>query len=741
MHPEWVSSTRVTGDPGAVPGTGSLGVPVQPVRARGVVPEAGAPAPDTGGGAPEVAASVDVAVPAGVPVLWSWDAASGRVSCSARVRRVLRTAPADPLDLSAVRRLVLPRDRDRFDDLVLGLRVSPGAVQGTVRFLVPGGVVRVLHLWAVVRRDGEAVAGAFGGFLDVTGAADGVASLHDTLAALHATEELTGAGVWEWDPATAEMLWTAPMYALLGTAPGAVHPTLRLWRDAVHTLDRDRAARLNATTPDRVAPGAASRVETLRVVGADGVLRHVRCWSTVVRGPEGLRVQGAATEVSRQVRDQVRLERLSATDAVTGLVNRHALGQRLRHLLATEDGRAARDGGACGEVGLVLLDLDRFKGVNDALGHHVGDALLVEVSRRLHDLVPEGTVTARMGGDEFAVVPPAGTSRGELCRLAGEIVASMHLPCLLPGSVEMLSCSVSVGVTSRRGRSVGAEELLAEADLALYQAKDRGRGRYVVFDDELRARARARHLAERTLRTALDEDRLVLLYQPVVDLVTGRTVGAEALVRVRDDRSGRLLLPDSFIDVAEDTGLVVELDRWVIDHALDELCRWTHRSRVPWLAVNVSPRSMERPGVVRRLLDGLVERGLPPHLLKVELTERSFLGADPAGERSLRELIASGVPVGIDDFGTGYSALAYLQRFDLDFMKIDRSFVASVGAQGRADAVVTAIVALAHAHGMQVTAEGIEHPHQAGRLREIGCDLAQGYHFGRPAPTLPPDAC
>jgi EAL domain-containing protein (putative c-di-GMP-specific phosphodiesterase class I) len=300
----------------------------------------------------------------------------------------------------------------------------------------------------------------------------------------------------------------------------------------------------------------------------------------------------------------------------------------------------------------------------------------------------------------------------------------------------MLVCPVSVGVTSTSGREVGAPDLLSEADLALYQAKDSGRDRYVVFDDALKARARARHLAEQGLRAALEEDRLILEYQPIVQLGSGRVVGCEALVRIKAADCDLLLPPDTFIEVAEDTGLVVELDCWVIDTALNVLAGWAagHHAggQPPWLAINVSARSMEYPRVVERLIDGLEQHRLPPHLIKVELTEHSFLGTLPGAESALRQLIESGIPVGIDDFGTGYSALAYLQRFDLDFMKIDRSFVASVGDDHRADAVVTAIVDLAHAHGMQVTAEGIENPRQALRLRQIGCDFAQGFHFGRP---------
>jgi diguanylate cyclase (GGDEF)-like protein len=389
------------------------------------------------------------------------------------------------------------------------------------------------------------------------------------------------------------------------------------------------------------------------------------------------------------------------------------------------------------DVALLLLDLDRFKVVNDTLGHQVGDRLLVEVARRIEEALPEGGGTARMGGDEFVVIPPPGLPWLQVRRLAQSLVDRLRLPYVLPDSGEMLVCPASVGLTSTGGRRVGAQELLSEADLALYRAKDSGGDRYVVYDDALRLRAEGRHRAERLLRAALDEGRLTLRYQPVVDFADGRVVGAEALVRMATgpDGGGEVVGPDVFIEVAEDTGLVVELDCWVIDTAVAQVAAWMREAprgaRVPWLAVNVSPRSMEHPRVVRRLLDAVRRHGVSADLLKVELTEHSFLGTLPGGDATLRQLIGSGIPVGIDDFGTGYSALAYLQRFDLDFMKIDKSFVAAVGQEERADAVVTAIVDLAHAHGMRVTAEGVETPRQARRLREIGCDLAQGFHFGR----------
>jgi EAL domain-containing protein (putative c-di-GMP-specific phosphodiesterase class I) len=279
------------------------------------------------------------------------------------------------------------------------------------------------------------------------------------------------------------------------------------------------------------------------------------------------------------------------------------------------------------------------------------------------------------------------------------------------------------------------------AELALRRAKDSGRDRYVVYDDALRARSPSRHRTERLLRSALEQGRLAVAYQPIVDLADGRVVGAEALVRIRDESGAGLLGPDAFLDIAEDTGLVVDVDRWVIATAIDQVGRWAQQlppgADAPWVSVNVSTRSMEHPGTVRDLLDAVRDRRVAPTDLKVELTERSFLGALPGGDAALRRLLGSGIGVGVDDFGTGYSALGYLQRFQLAFLKIDRSFVAALEPDGqpdgRASAVVSAIVDLAHAHGMLVTAEGVETEHQARRLREMGCDLAQGFHFGRPA--------
>ncbi|MBL8931152.1 MAG: EAL domain-containing protein [Kineosporiaceae bacterium] len=656
--------------------------------------------------------------------LWSWDAATGATTHSASVGEIVGLGPADQLTIDTIRAALHPDDLPRFESALTRQLAGAPSVACTFRVNALDGE-RQVHAWGEVRRGpGGVLAGAWGAVVDVTDRERQAAALRSTLAGLRAAQELTGLGVWEWHPREGRLEWSPEMFRIAGLEPGQTRPSLELWHRLVHPDDRARAMRLDA-----LADEGGGTVETFRLFGMDGEQRHVQAWSTVIPadGASARVVAGAVVDVSRQVEDRVELERRSSTDPVTKLANRLGFERRMKNLL--EDDRR--------DVGLLLLDLDRFKMVNDSLGHQVGDRLLVEVARRLERVAPAGSLTARMGGDEFVVVPPPGVGWRELRAIAQDVVEVLRVPFSLNenGTGEVLFCPASVGVTCSSGRRVGIDDLLSEADLALYRAKDDGRDRYVVFDDALRERARGRHRAEQLLRAALDENRLVLQYQPIVDFTHGRVVGAEALVRMRAEDDETLLPPEMFVDVAEDVGLVVELDCWVLETALSQLARWLQHapsSQVPWLAVNVSPRSMEHPRVVRTLLDGLASRRLPPHLLKVELTENSFLSSLPGGEKALQTLIANQVPVGIDDFGTGYSALAYLTRFELDFMKIDRSFVASVGQEARADAVVTAIVALAHAHRMKVTAEGVETPRQARRLREIGCDFAQGYHFGRP---------
>jgi diguanylate cyclase (GGDEF)-like protein len=702
--------------------------------------------------------------------LWQWDAVTGRCTWSPPVPRLLGLPADTRLTLDHLRGLLAGLERERFE---LGVRAVHGGhgVAGALRLTTPGGLVKQAYVWSEVRRGpAEEFLGAWGGVVDVTAFEQDAAALRHGLAGLRAAQELTGLATWQWHPGPAdgsaasraidgvdgagangdanprtargELVWSEEMYRLAGVTPGDFTPTLEHWYALIHPDDVPRARRLDLEAGRAEgAPAGRERVETFRLIDTSGGIRHVQSWSaahpggavTAAPGP-GPVVYGATIDVTRQVHDRMMLERLLATDPVTGLGNRVAYERRIRELLERVHL------GPQDAVTLFLLDLDRFKVVNDSLGHQVGDRLLVEVARRLVAVVPEGSVTARMGGDEFVVVPPPGLTEDDARKLAIGVAEALRAPYKLPDSGELLVCPASLGVARAGRRSVSGHDLLREADIALYQAKDSGRDRYVIFDDALRARTQVRESAEQRLRQALECGALAVEYQPVVDFADGRVVGAESLVRLRDpDGSDRLIPPHLFLDIAEQTGLVAELDTWMVETAIRQLAAWArNRARTgepPWLSVNLSARSIEHPAVVRRLVDAVKRGEVPRDRIRVELKEHSFIGALPAAEVALRQLLANGIGVGIDDFGTGYSALAYLAHFDLDFMKIDRSFVASVGRDERGDAVVLAIVDLAHAHGMKVVAEGVESGRQARRLREMGCDFAQGFHFGRPGPA------
>ena len=467
-----------------------------------------------------------------------------------------------------------------------------------------------------------------------------------------------------------------------------------------------------------------------RYVARDG--RIVIAWLTtqVARDAHGepLYLISHAVDITERKAAEAELERLALTDTLTGLANRTLLGDRISHALARLD----RDGG---HVGLLLLDLDRFKLVNDSLGHQVGDDLLVEVARRLESVSRTDNTVARLGGDEFVVLVEGLGSADQVHAVAGRLLEALREPYRLPTG-ETLVATASIGVAVAADSARAPSDLFREADLALYRAKDFGRDGYALFDDDLRATTVARVGAERRLRRGLEEGLLRLRYQPIVSLSTGQVIGAEALVRLDDPELG-LLTPADFIEVAEETGQIVDVDAVVLEEGVRQLAAWSPLSAHGFrrLAVNVTARSLEQPGFADRLASTLAAHGVDGSLLRVELTERSLLASNPQVRASLHAIAALGVGIGLDDFGTGYSALAYLQRFSLQFLKIDRSFVSRIGRGPREDAIVAAIVDLAHAHALTVIAEGVETVEQLDVLRLMGCDRAQGYYFGKPMPA------
>ena len=486
-------------------------------------------------------------------------------------------------------------------------------------------------------------------------------------------------------------------------------------------------ALLLPAAPDLGAVCAPDR--TCEVAGRrrDGTPVPLEFSVTEIRPAPGPLFAAILRDVTERRDFETRLAHQAFHDALTGLPNRALFLDRLGHALARSD-RHRR------AVAVLFLDLDRFKVVNDSLGHEAGDRLLVATASRLRACLRPSDTLARFGGDEFTVLLEDIGGARDAAAVAERITAALG-GAMTIGDQELV-VTASIGIALGTAGSVVPGDLLRHADIALYRAKGEGKARYAVFDTAMHEQARARLALEGDLRRALAQGELELHYQPQVSLATGQIVGVEALARWQHPARG-MIAPAQFLPLAEEIGLMVPLGQWVLAAA----CRQAQEWRARWqaaaelrLAVNLSAPEFREPHLVARVAEVLTRTGFPPHLLELELTESALLGDAPATADTLRALRRLGVRLALDDFGTGYSSLSYLRRFRADTLKIDRSFVAGLATTPEQQAIVAAIGALAHALGLGVTAEGVETAEQVERLRSLGCDLGQGYYFARPLP-------
>ncbi|HUH08326.1 MAG TPA: EAL domain-containing protein [Egibacteraceae bacterium] len=432
-----------------------------------------------------------------------------------------------------------------------------------------------------------------------------------------------------------------------------------------------------------------------------------------------------STDVTERVAAQDGLTHLELHDALTDLPNRSLFIDRLNRSLTRSERMAS-------SVAVLLLDVARLKNINDSLGHAAGDLVLTEISRRLESAVRPRDTVARMGGDEFAICCDEFGDEHSAIALAERILQRLREPFDVGGRNLHVSGSIGIALSEN---AASAEDLLRDANLALNDAKLRGRGRYRVYREAEGQRALERLDLEHALRDAIEGDQLVLYYQPELALTDASVTGVEALVRWQHPERG-LVPPLDFISLAEETGLIVPLGNWVLREACRQAVRWqeTFPEQTLMFSVNLSARQLDQPDLVDVVASALQDAGLQPDRLCLELTESVLMEEAEVTVQTLHRLKELGVRLAVDDFGTGYSSLLYLKRFPVDVLKIDRSFIAGLGQDAEDSTIVRAVVSLAHAMGLQAIAEGVETIEQLNELRVLRCDLAQGFHWSRPLP-------
>ena len=438
--------------------------------------------------------------------------------------------------------------------------------------------------------------------------------------------------------------------------------------------------------------------------------------------------RGVGSDVTTQRESSEKIEYLARYDTLTQLPNRLQINESLSAALTYADQWRTR-------CALLMIDLDRFKAVNDSLGHLVGDRLLAHVASRLTPLMNEGEMCGRLGGDEFAVVIRDASDRRRVDTLAKAIISSLSAPYHVDNQVLYVGASVGSCIGPRDGSKV--EELLRNADLALYRAKDEGGGSHFEYEPALHSNAEERRVLEFALRHALEKKEFVLHYQPVVDAHTEELVSFEALVRWNSEEHG-FVSPGKFIPLAEDTRLIVPIGTWVMQEACREAARnWPEHVKVN---INVSPEQLVEPDFAGTVVRALSHSGLDPRRLEIEVTESIFMRDANVARNALEQCMALGCSVALDDFGTGYSSLGYLRKLKFTTIKVDRTFVQGAAQDSPESlAIIRAVVAMADSLGMTTTAEGVENDDEAEMIRRLGCNKIQGFHFGRPMPAE--DAC
>jgi diguanylate cyclase (GGDEF)-like protein/PAS domain S-box-containing protein len=527
-------------------------------------------------------------------------------------------------------------------------------------------------------------------------------------------------GIWDWDLAEDRIYFSPRWRAILGRPERAGGGDPGVWFDLVHPGDILRLRSAIEAHLDGRTPHLQSEH---RMRHADGTWRWVLTRGLAIRGLDGTptRMAGSLSDVNDRRIAQQRLQHDALHDTLTGLPNRTLFVDRLNQILH----RSVRDPEA--GCAVLFLDIDRFKLVNDSLSHGVGDNLLIALAARVLAALRPGDTVARLGGDEFTVLLEDITGPADAMVVATRILRALGDAFNIDGNELFVSASIGISLSAP---GLGPADLMRNADIAMYDAKRRGRARTAVFDESMHRRVADRLARETELRQVVECELLAIHYQPIVDLATGKVCGLEALARWPADRPH--VEPLEFISMAEETGVIGALGQHVMRTALQTLATWRQEGLVSdevCISVNLSGRQLDDPGLAEQVLSAIDAVALPAHALKLEITESTLMHEVERTQHVFSEVCGTGVGLHLDDFGTGYSSLTALHHFPVDALKIDRSFVATISEENGNDVIVRSTVALAHSLGLPVIAEGIEDPDQLRQLRALGCEFGQGYLF------------
>ena len=652
---------------------------------------------------------------------WEWEISTDTVTWSDELCRIYGVQVGAQHSFDAYLQLMHPDDRAHVQALVHEAFSTGGSFSVEHRLVKPDGDER-----AMLSR-GEVMLGVDGAPVRMLGTGQDITERMRTEAALESSERQL-----------AQSLRQQTAVAQLGRQALEGKDLRDLAHEAVAVLGdvlaREIGVTILASVDGRridVRPLGedATRVRIGSEDAAFGELRVAR--SPVLRTDEMLFLQATANllaDAITRLRAEHDVRQRSLTDPLTGLPNRALCIDRLTAALSQSARR--------GTVAVLFLDLDHFKFINDSRGHRAGDELLHKLAVRLSTVMRPGDTLARFGGDEFCIVCDGLGDGDQVIAIAQRLLDALKAPFSLSSGEHFVSASIGISLSDGTARP--PEDLIREADAAMYRAKDAGRGRFELFDEVMRANATKRLLLDNDLRAALEDDRdeLLVHYQPIVSLPDGTVSGVEALVRWQHRRLG-MLAPSEFIPVAEDSGTIVALGDRVLRIACRQAAEWVSAlgGSAFRVSVNLAPRQVAHPGLANRVAEMLAETGLDPARLQLEITESALVAESELTTRNLLDLHALGIQLVLDDFGTGYSSLAYLRRFPIDALKIDRRFVAGLDSDEADRTIVEAIVRMAAGLRIDVVAEGVESARQAAILEGMGCRMAQGYLWARPAPA------